>query len=595
MNLIESTEYTDSLKSIQRFFTNSQKGGIAFAITDDELLQKQLVEELKSRLAQKQITINVFSWKKNPKENQHPLIQLQTYLNKHSFTKGLILTDWAYLWVKDKTVFTNLLIQLNFSREALLDLNIPILFLVNKDILGLFPQYAIDLYNQRSVGNYYFEQFIKENGLIEKEALILIKDKQLNISQPQNILAILKQQLAKAELLQLPPKQIASDIVEPLFNVSQANPDKPFIVGLLKKYETQFDKKKPTTLLALASAYQTAGLLNESEDYYTQALIGFKKLNGGKAHAYLPEIANTITALANLHSNKNEFDKAAAEYEEALHIFRELAKANPQTYLPYVATSLNNLANLHSNKNEFDKAAAEYEGALHIFRELAKTNPQTYLPYVATSLNNLANLHSNKNEFDKADAEYEEALNIRREFAQANPQIYLPEVAGTLNNLANLHSNKNEIDRATVEYEEALHIFRELAKANPQIYLPVVSGILNNLANLHSNKNEFDKAAAEYEEALKIRSELAQANPQTYLPYVATTALNLSIFYLQSRPNKELSLQYAAETLRAAIPSFKDLPLSNQLVEKSLEIVENWQIDSSSFLEEIIANPKKNS
>ena len=152
----------------------------------------------------------------------------------------------------------------------------------------------------------------------------------------------------------------------------------------------------------------------------------------------------------------------------------------------------------------------------------------------------------------------------------------------------------NQFDTALPLYEEALTIYRRLADANPQTYLSDVAMTLNNLANLHLAKNKFPAALAAYEEALTIRRRLADANPQTYLPDVAMTAMNLSIFYLQALSDRERSLDYARETLVAALLFLEALPAAQGDVRTTLQVVEAWGLDPKTFYEETIQSIQAN-
>jgi len=112
----------------------------------------------------------------------------------------------------------------------------------------------------------------------------------------------------------------------------------------------------------------------------------------------------------------------------------------------------------------------------------------------------------------------------------------------------------NCFDQAKPFYQEVLEINRNLAAENPRTFLPDVAMTLNNLANLQKVQNELSRAQASYEEALQIRRALAAENPRTFLPYVATTLINVSIFYLQAKPDAERSIALATEALLAFAP-----------------------------------------
>ena len=75
--------------------------------------------------------------------------------------------------------------------------------------------------------------------------------------------------------------------------------------------------------------------------------------------------------------------------------------------------------------------------------------------------------------------------------------------------------------------------------------------------------------------------------PLTYRLYVANTAVNLSIFYLQSIPNKQKSLAYAKEALTLALPYIQQLGLAQQIVSTVRQIVQAWSEDSEEFFKNL--------
>ncbi len=83
---------------------------------------------------------------------------------------------------------------------------------------------------------------------------------------------------------------------------------------------------------------------------------------------------------------------------------------------------------------------------------------------------------------------------------------------------------------------------------------------LNNLVILQKAKTEFAAALGNFEEALRIERKLASENPKTYLPKVARTVINLSIFYLESMPNKEKSIALAIEAVEILLPVYEQMP-----------------------------------
>jgi len=292
---------------------------------------------------------------------------------------------------------------------------------------------------------------------------------------------------------------------------------------------------------AIAEFYYNLNKFHEALAYYQKCLT----------HAATPqERAGVLNDMGNAQYKNNAYPEAEASYQEALKIHKGLAEKNPDAYLPNVATTLNNLGNLQSDQKEYSKAEASYREALKIRRELAKKNPDAYLLGVAMTLNNMGGLLWNKKEYPQAEASYREALETYKEIAEKNPDAYRPYVAMTLNNLGVLQEMNNKYPQAEVIYQEALETYKELAEKNPDAYRPYVATILNNIGGLQQNQKEYPAAEASYQEALKTWRELAKKNPDAYLPDVAMTLVNLSIFYQDYFPNKELSLQYANETIK---------------------------------------------
>ena len=273
------------------------------------------------------------------------------------------------------------------------------------------------------------------------------------------------------------------------------------------------------------------------------------------------ELAEAYLLKAELLQLKFAFKDAAKKYEKAL------------TFGPSWSTYLR-AANFYKFLNEFAKADTLFHQALG----LAKTAHQR-----AATLNNLAILQKDSNDYEGAEKGYREALEIRRDLALSNPQTYLPYVAGTLNNLAILQQASNDYEGAEKGYREALEKYRELARSNPQTYLPDVAMTLNNLAVLQKASNDYEGAEKGYREALEKYRELARSNPQAYLPDVAMTLINQGILYLQSIPDKQKSIDCAAEALTILKPLAEKLPYLKRYQEKALQVMHSWGVESDHF------------
>ncbi len=93
------------------------------------------------------------------------------------------------------------------------------------------------------------------------------------------------------------------------------------------------------------------------------------------------------------------------------------------------------------------------------------------------------------------------------------------------------------------------------------------------------------QALEQYEEALKIRRALAKEHPATYLPDVAMTLINMSIFYLQSVPDKEKSVSLAIEVIKIGI-EFQQIPIVQKYMETAIQILQANGVDLDELFKE---------
>jgi hypothetical protein len=105
-------------------------------------------------------------------------------------------------------------------------------------------------------------------------------------------------------------------------------------------------------------------------------------------------------------------------------------------------------------------------------------------------------------------------------------------------------------------------------------------------AHFLQENNQFTTAKLWCEEALALFRTVAEAHPDAYLSSVAVTAVNLSIFYLQSVPDKEKSLNYAKEALVSALPLVEFFPVAQDYARSALQVAEAWGLDAEEFFNE---------
>ncbi|MEZ4827327.1 MAG: tetratricopeptide repeat protein [Bacteroidia bacterium] len=560
MSKQETEHLQETIQTIARFFENPGQGAFLFAVLDDEKLLSDINRNLQTLLLSRKKTIRTYSWKEDLSPEQHPLTALQDFLKKNPGTDGILLVDINL--ALSETARPQLLTQLNFAREELRNLKIPLLFWVSSRIFPTVLREAMDLYDQRATATFFFDQSSPEQSestdrYVLEETLRTSK----RLQEHKYRIKLLHEQLESAEKKHISSKVIANDIVIPLLEVYVILPDsEEAIKQLLKKYKDYADVKNPNALTVLAGSYGRLNLLPESANYYKKALDLYRKLAAENPEIWLKYIGMILHNLGNIYKDLNEFETALSYYNESIWIYEQIG--SDETY-GSLAHAKNNLARLFASKNEFSKAQLLYEEVLSIFRSLEKEYPDEFLGEIAMVMNNLAVLHKARNEFQKARIYYEQSLAIRRKQVEQNPQMWLDEVAMSLNNLGNLYRTLNNLNDAIPIFEEVISIYRRFVQVNPQIYSASLAAALYNFGIVYKLKNDFEKAKLLYSEALDLLRNLVKENPSAYLPQLSDVLNNLGILY---HDTKELG---SAQTFH----------------QEALEIRKNLSIDHpSAFL-----------
>lgn len=473
-----SDEYADNLKIAERFFLKTYRSGFLFAVCNDELVQREVNSTLQFLLLGKGKTLYVHTWQKGD-EAVHPLEQLRLLKKSVPNLAGFILAGLDSALLQN----TDLLVQLNFGREALSELGIPILFWLSTRTLRRISNEAIDLYNQRVGANLYFEQAAEttdtDNAARRYVAQETVRSND-NIRYLEARMKLLQQQLDEAEQQQRDPVVIANEIVLELLHVYNQIPGTAQLMqSLIDCYLSSFDLEKPENCAIVANAFKCVGEVKKALDLYEIALKKYRELAETNPQTYLPYVAMSLNSLALLQSEQRNYVSADAHYQEALKIYRKLiSDSRNKIYLADTAIVLNNLANLHLDQKDYSSAVIGYKTGLNIYRALAERNPKTYLPDVAMILNNLSNLLQGQNNFSAAIEGYEEVLKIYRELSCTNLTLYQPDIAMTLINLGGVYYQPTVSDK-----EKSLECVKEAL----QILLPLVK-------NLPDAKNHVDIA-----------------------------------------------------------------------------------------------------
>jgi len=481
------SEYDYNIKVLQSFFENRNRGAFLFAVSDNEALQKKISKDIRHLNQGKGEQLLFFSWLQDVEEGVHPIHTLQQRLKEETYT-GIIFFDLSLAAEKDE----NLLVQINYAREELMGIGVPILFWVRHDGLVLLNRRAQDVYNQRQGSNIYFEKNTETQDDLRQNAHYIVEqtiDNNPDLERYKSKIKILHRQLQQAEEQGRPKDEIANEIVAPLLALYAELPLQDYItIELLKAYEPYFDLSNDVILSNVAWAILSIGDLTRAEKLYLKALEVVKNRQIGRE-----EEATLNNNLGVVYSRQGKYAVAEEYYERALQIRLKLAEKEPFKFIDKLASALNNIAAVqHEQKNYLD-ALKHYEDAISLYRKLAGDENNEWDNNLAKSLLNASGLYRTNGEYNKALEVLQEALDILNELHEENPQHYQESISNTKWNLATVYADLGDLDMAEDLFLQVEKIYRNLAEKKPEYYLPALIGAKLNLATFY-RISKVDKA-----------------------------------------------------------------------------------------------------
>ncbi|OBQ28790.1 MAG: hypothetical protein AN483_13835 [Aphanizomenon flos-aquae MDT14a] len=422
---------------------------------------------------------------------------------------------------------------LQWTREALRELKMPIILWIPSRIYDQIPKQAPDFWSWRN-GVFHFQP---ELSLVQGDSSINqslgnIKDNQegsvFSLEQLEASLAKAIQKWgadsSKTEVLY---SQLGTLYAERVESAKSTNRQKELILAqeYLEKaivLQTKFQKLEAlaTSLNNLANLYYNQGKYSEAEPLYLDALEMRKQLFTGDH----PDVASSLNNLALLYHNQGKYSEAEPLYLDALEMTKRLFTGDH----PDVASSLNNLALLYHNQGKYSEAEPLYLDALEMTKRLFTSDH----PNIATSLNNLAYLYHNQGRYSEAEPLYLEALEMRKRLFIGDHS----DVATSLNNLAGLYKSQGKYSEAEPLYLDALEMTKRLFTGDH----PDVATSLNNLASLYDSQGRYSEAEPLYLDALEMTKRLFTGDH----PDVASSLNNLASLYDSQGKYSEAELLY---------------------------------------------------
>lgn len=530
----QSPTYYEKIELIVNFFfQHRDNSGWMFCAIDHAGLKEEINHTLTQRLENKNVFIKILNLPLNLEEN---FVNHLRPLHEEGFD-GIVINNLDAL-IREKG--EDFIEQMNFAREMLWELNIPLLIWITSANLPLFSHYAPDFWSRRSSELIQFENPVSTESTTKLREFFP-RDVADSGNSKGTILKVevLEEQLKEAKKKDIPANKVINDIVIPLirnylktycfeeaeevfeqyksyFQLS-SDPLHISIAADLFHYLNQYEqaKKHYDTLLEIyeqhdslvkkAEIFNKLGLLAFDEGDYSKAIslitkaISILESSIHKEEEQL-KIATFYCNLGLAWSENSYNDKAIDNYKKALSIHKErLGENHPDT-----AGDYNNLGLAWNYKGYFDKAIEYYEMALKINRRVfGETHPST-----AKNYNNLGLAWKNKGDFDQALIYHQKAYEIEKIIFGKNH----PNTALMLGNIASVYEHKGE-------YDKSIKLYRESLRTNKSTFggeHPNIARDLNNLGSALEEKGNYEEAINKYEEALSIaKTTLGETHPNT--------------------------------------------------------------------------------
>jgi serine/threonine-protein kinase len=254
--------------------------------------------------------------------------------------------------------------------------------------------------------------------------------------------------------------------------------------------------------LAIADAYNSLGIVLESEDRFDEAEAALKKAlalrraNGGGPDG----IASSLHNLGLVATNRGDDDASIAYYREALALRLKSAGEHDPAY----QHTLTNYGTSLGNAHRAVEAVPVLERSLALARELYGDDSDN----TAAAHNELGSVLHDLGRFREAIAHYREALRIEK----ATLGDASAEVAKPVNNIASAYEDMGDAAAALPLFRESLAIRSKVLGAED----PMVLRAVYNLARASTKAGALKEARPLLERALTgYRKLYGEANPNT--------------------------------------------------------------------------------
>ena len=450
--------YSDSFylqfRTALRFLSDKTHGAYRFAMADHQEIIPEIVRSLIQVAKENNLTL-VELWLK--KDNEQDFM---TQIAQVMPCDALVIRNFSqyfYLPHSRSLLDYEAMETINYSREALLALEIPIIFWIEQESFAKIVHFATDFYSQRMGSSLHFTD--KPQG---RDEIIRIPE---SFSFPED--AALDIALYESQLADYPEALRVKDVVLPLANA-------------------YIRQAQPTKALELMARFIPDSAILKAEDQLAAADIYFRTGEKTKAQTLLQSLetrtdlspllySRTCFLIAKvLDSDYNRFDEAFPYLQKALIHYESLSTTDGNT-ITELLVLYDDLINRLTEYGKLSEALtyATKMNALALQGYESYPNNVSFKNGLAISYSKLGETHSALGNLEKALTYYEDYNKLEKELYSAYPNNveYHFNYAVSLRFMGQIILKQKGAKTAMPYLEQAYHLFNILfEKTKTPIY-----------------------------------------------------------------------------------------------------------------------------
>ncbi len=464
-----SENYQFNFQKLLKFLRKTPHSGYMFAMADDYRFISQINSLLVQELLNKNIDAGIVFLQSGSADTL--VSQILTGARQYQS----VIVPNLFEVINNTTSGLNDLLQLNFSREELRQLQTPVLFWVDAASLNTIANHAPDLFSQRRFTTIHFTGKI-ENPVQEvlekpewKEFISSDKFKAIEAR-----IETLKRRLTDAEESGYHPERIADEIALPLAKEYADLNLKDKALSILEKYLPYSSENDPVHLRQLAKVYYALHQHDQAIETMQKANVLLQKdvpTSGVAGTVPGDWFVNQLDIADWLHDTGRTTD-ALNLLENTVEVFRQNISFFAYEWgQDVLSLFLERIGTIQLQLQHIESAISYYQECIEIRSQLLAKNPgnERFQMLLSGAYTFLADCYEQGGDLRQAKFYFEESLGILQNMLQQqlSNEALQREIFVCYNRLAGLSVTMGNFAQAKINYEKSLSIIQQLVNNSP--------------------------------------------------------------------------------------------------------------------------------